>query len=244
MGGEVRKVLITGCGRSGTKFISTLLNNMGLDVPHEDLGTDGAASWTMAVDSEQTPWGPGRRGLKFARVFHQVRHPLLVIPSLTTFTPPSWEFIEKHIACPASDPPVLRAAKYWYFWNIEAEKFAHWTYRVENLPSIFDEFCVKIGVPIRRDVLATTSRMINSRKVRPAFWLVRKVLEKIKFGQNSRLFDFTFSRSRSYTGRKFTWEVLEEAAPGWSSRIRDLSARYGYSVADDLNAIEETALTA
>jgi len=238
MSNEHYKILVTGCGRSGTKYIASVLQSMGLDVPHEDLGKDGAASWCMAVDSVEAPWGRGRRGATFDAIFHQVRHPLKVIPSLSTFTPPSWEFIEKYIPCPASDPTILRAAKYYYYWNLEAEKIAQWRYQVEEFPEVFDEFCRRINMPVRREVLAENSTMINSRKTRPGMGLVRRVLDKFGIGQRSPIQNILYNQKASYTGDEFTWEKLEEAAPGWSGRIREMSQRYGYTADDDAIAMQ------
>jgi hypothetical protein len=237
MGGNERRVLITGCGRSGTKFTALLLQGLGLDVGHEQLGADGVSSWCMAVDSVDAPWGVGRRGLQFNPIFHQVRHPLKVISSLTTFTPPSWEFIARHVNCPADDPIVIRAAKYWYHWNRQTEHVAQWRYRIETLPGIFDEFCERLGVEPRRDVLRATSKMVNSRKTRRGFGLILRALGKFGIEQRSRALDFMYDSSASYLGKPFTWDVLEEHAPGWSARIRETSHRYGYTDEDDLAAV-------
>ena len=38
-------LLVTGCSRSGTHLVSSVLLYAGLDVPHEMLGADGAVSW-------------------------------------------------------------------------------------------------------------------------------------------------------------------------------------------------------
>ena len=136
-----KRLLVTGCGRSGTKYTAELLQKLGLDVRHEEMGADGISTWCMAVDSEDSPWGGGRRNIRFDARLHQVRHPLRVIPSLTTFTAPSWDFIAQHIPCAADEPILIRAAKYWYYWNLEAEKIATWRYRIETLPNVFQEFC-------------------------------------------------------------------------------------------------------
>jgi hypothetical protein len=43
-----KKILITGCPRSGTKYISKFLRRCGKDVPHEThVGEDGIASWFL-----------------------------------------------------------------------------------------------------------------------------------------------------------------------------------------------------
>jgi hypothetical protein len=230
-------ILVTGCGRSGTKYTAELLQRVGLDVLHEKMGADGIATWCMAVDSCDSPWGGGRHDLKFKTILHQVRHPLKVIPSLTTFTARSWQFIERYVPCPQSDPVILRAAKYWYYWNLEAEKIASWRYRIEALPQIFDEFCRRLGVEPRREALAQTSTMTNSRKTRPEFQFLRQLLDRLHLGQSSTALEFIYDPQWGYLdGVEFTWDVLEGHAPGWSQRIRETATRYGYVAADDNGA--------
>lgn len=221
-------VLVTGCGRSGTQYTAALLNRLGLAVGHESLGPDGVASWCMAVDSSDAPWGSGRHGLSFAHVFHQVRHPLDVIPSLTTFAPASWEFIARFIPIDPEEPILRRAAKYWLFWNERAEKLAEWRYPIEEISEQFDAFCTRLGIPARREAIDHTSRMTNSRRFRPVMRFVGKLFSKIHFQPTARAFDFLYDRSSSYLRRPLTWEELESAAPGWSRRVHELADHYGY----------------
>ena len=49
-------------------------------------------------------------------------------------------FIAKYIPAPANEPILLRATKYWYYWNREAERISQWRYRLETLTNIFPEF--------------------------------------------------------------------------------------------------------
>jgi hypothetical protein len=231
-----KPLLITGCGRSGTKYTAALLQNLGLDVRHEEMGADGIVTWCMAIESDDSPWGGGRRGIRFNTILQQVRHPLRVIPSLTTFTPSSWEFIARFCPCSCTEPVILRAAKYWYHWNLHAEQIAQWRFRIEAIESIFDEFCARVGVPARRDAIASTSTLTNSRKIKRGLGMMRYLLDRLGVGQSSKRFDFLYDRNRSYVGEPFTWDVLETHAPGWSKRIREISSRYGYSTADDLAA--------
>ncbi len=233
-GAVTHRLLITGCGRSGTKYIARVLAGLGLDVRHEDLGADGAASWCMVPEAADAPWGVGRLGCRFGTVLHQVRHPLRVIPSLTTFTAPSWAFVERHVDCPAADPPLLRAAKYWSAWNAAAERMAEWTYRVEHLPAAYDEFCRRVGVGADRRPLDRTSTRVNTRR---RGRLLRRVFDKLGYVPHSKRLDFLHTDSVAYVDRPFTWAELERHAPGWSGTIRDQARRYGYTDADDAEAV-------
>jgi hypothetical protein len=161
---EEKKTLITGCGRSGTKYISHVLSLAGLDIRHEIMGKDGIASWLLGVDAESVPWGPRRRDFRFRTILHQVRHPLAVISSTQTFTQVSWDFICQHIRCELEEPLTLRCAKYWRYWNEQIELDADWRYRVEDLQIIWNELCERTGCPAGHAALAVVPRDINSRK--------------------------------------------------------------------------------
>ena len=57
-----KKLLVTGCGRSGTLYITSYFQKLGLDVRHENpippngvMGNDGMLSWYMAVDDPNPP---------------------------------------------------------------------------------------------------------------------------------------------------------------------------------------------
>ena len=89
----VYPLLITGVGRSGTRFAAKTLTALGYDVAHDDArcGRVGAASWPLAI-REGTYLLPnfatinlGFRGPKprwrFRRIFHQTRDPLRTILS-------------------------------------------------------------------------------------------------------------------------------------------------------------------
>jgi hypothetical protein len=232
-----KRLLVTGCGRSGTKYAAELLQKLGLDIRHEEMGEDGIATWCMVVESEDSPWGGGRRNVQFAAVLHQVRHPLKVIPSLTTFTSPSWDFIARHIPCAVNEPLLLRAAKYYYYWNLEAEKIATWRYRIETLPNVFQEFCTRAGVKPRRDALGSTSTLVNSRTTRRGLRWVRWILDYVSLGQSTKKLDFMYDHRDNYVGERFTWDCLERVAPGWAKRIQEMAIRYGYTAADDTIAM-------
>lgn len=196
-------VLITGCGRSGTTYISKLLTAAGCQVRHEKLGQKGCASWTMAVDADYTPWGPGARGIQFKHVFHQVRNPLDVISSVYINIKDigSWQFIGANTPEILPNEPFLaKCAKYWYYWNLKAEEKAEWTYRIEDIDKIFYEMCNRLKIPYKKDVLKKIPRKINTQ---------RPIFQKIK------------------------WSDLEAVlSPTDFCNLRNLALRYGYSDKD------------
>ena len=89
----VYPLLITGVGRSGTRFAAKTLTALGYDVAHDDArcGRVGAASWPLAIreGTYRLPnfatinsgfRGPNPRW-RFRRVFHQTRDPLKTVLS-------------------------------------------------------------------------------------------------------------------------------------------------------------------
>lgn len=222
-----RLLLVTGCGRSGTRYASFVLRRLGLDVRHERLGADGIASWTMAVDAARTPWGPGSRGLSFDVVLHQVRHPLGVIASAATLDARSWTFIAEHTGCRPSDPPLVRAARYWCAWNEHAERRAALTYRVEALADAFEDVCGLLGVRPDRRALERVPRDVNTRRYRRAFHLVEEACERLRLDEPGWL-RRALARPADPAAPGLTWEQLEAASPAWAREVRERACRYGY----------------
>ncbi len=181
---ERKKLLITGCGRSGTLYTTEVWRSLGLDIRHErpiplhgSMGRDGAASWFMAVDDTNPPFGPGTRGYNFDFVLHVVRHPLKVIASVAQFIlqkgVPSPEYIEKHApetrltfeerTLEPKQQFILRAARYWYYWNELAEGKADQTLQVEQLVSALPGLCDQLGVEYRPEHAEKIPKNTNAR---------------------------------------------------------------------------------
>jgi len=204
-----RELLITGCARSGTKYIAQVLRGCGLDVGHENVGKDGVASWVMVLTADSCPWGPTRKNLSFTHIFHQVRHPLDVISSIyTTEGPKSWGYITSHLPeISWNDPCIVRAAKYWYYWNLRAEAISEFTYRIEEIESVWPEFEKRLGRRLDPSVLTTTPKNVNHRDLKP----------------KRHNFDTNIDRAA------FTWEDLQrELDPVLYRNIRHLAQKYGY----------------
>lgn len=93
-GTEEKEILIVGTGRCGTHYLSRLLKDNGLDVPHERVGREGTASHWFVCDSEWYPILPFTPGFKahvgqrksdycFKNTVHLVREPCKTIQSIT-----------------------------------------------------------------------------------------------------------------------------------------------------------------
>jgi hypothetical protein len=224
-----KRVLVTGAGRSGTKYICFVLKRLGLDVQHERMGHDGIASWCMAVDTARSPWGVPRSAYDFAHVLHQVRHPLATISSCTTFKDESWRFICEQVECSADDSVLLRAAKYWLLWNERAEEGATWRLRVEDLPLVFPELCERLGVDVDPSVLDCVPTDVNTRAFGRPFHVYEHLWERLGL-EPSRSGRACFAAlARGTTRPPLTWEDLEAAGSSWAERIRLKASEYGYT---------------
>ena len=223
---RTRRLLVTGCGRSGTRFISFVLRRLGLDVPHERLGRDGIVSWSMAVHACERPFGPPSGSVHFEHVFHQTRHPLDVISSVATFKHPSWEFICAHTPCSFDDPLILRSAKYWLHWSEHADQLATWRYRVEALGEVFPEFCERLDVDVDLAALERVSIDVNTRRRGRLLHLGDELAERLRIelpgGVRERL-----GPSRPLSSA-LTWDDITAIDRDLATRIREKAVEYGY----------------
>lgn len=101
----VRDILVVGHPQCGSKYMSQLLQEMGLDVGHESMGDQGISSWMFAVYDENNPWAHNKYALSryytdFDFLIHYVRDPRTAIPSImgeNKDNPASFDFRQKHI---------------------------------------------------------------------------------------------------------------------------------------------------
>lgn len=193
-----KMLLITGCARSGTTYIAKILQESGLSIGHEKMLKDGVSSWYLACNPQKTKRGANPNKVRFAHVFHQVRHPLKVISSVyRTEDRHSWNYIMKHVPeIKMQDSHLVKCAKYWYYWNLKAENEAEWTYRIEDIDTILDEFGNRIGKKIQQTALEEISKDVNT------------------FGNPKR--EFTWE------------DLQKELPPELFEKIHTLAEKYGY----------------
>jgi len=151
----MKKLLVTGCGRSGTAYTTQLLNAWGVLVGHEKQQKDGCVSWYEMPNIKN-----------YSIVLHQYRHPLKVIASMQTASAFSWNYIYQQSGVQGKNP-IYRSAEYWIVWNeMILNRNPDITYNIERIPE--KEICKLLGVQwkpvkLRRD--------INTRKgITPLQW--------------------------------------------------------------------------
>jgi len=224
------RLLITGCGRSGTKYASFALQRLGLDVPHERLGRDGISSWTMAVPAESRPYGPPSSQVSFQHVFHQVREPLATISSCMTFNEESWDFICRHVECPPFAPVLTKAATYWLLWNEKAEEIATWRYRIEDFHcGVAHEICRRASVSFNWDMINSIPRNFNTRQEGRMVHILEELFRKGGFNVPTIL---RAGAVKHDPHSRVTWRSLQKADPALCTRIKAKATEYGYSTSE------------
>lgn len=122
--------LITGCGRSGTHFTAKFLELNGVDMGHEETGTEGAVGWLCA-----SPLFCQEQGAVFAKKAHQIRHPVNAIRSLVTMNDNSYNYIFYFMPQCRHADRFIAAARYWVHWNNMALDGAALSIRLEDFRS-------------------------------------------------------------------------------------------------------------
>jgi len=161
--------IITGSGRSGTRYASELISRAGIacahqQVFHERCDLPGfSAQWHGRVgDSSCFAFGVSAQALKNCLIIHQTRDPRLVIPSLLKNRHvvgvgkwPGVAHLERNLpGLKDIVNEVERAAVQWYGVNSLVERFAgqpnyvHWRledYSLDRLFWLWDQLGVPFG---------------------------------------------------------------------------------------------------
>jgi hypothetical protein len=180
------KLLITGTGRCGTRFMADWLTASGTPCGHEKAF--GYAGYTTGPEIADASWlAVPYLGLvpDSVRIIHLVRNPLHVVRSFlgtNHFGP----FTRKHLVRPwhrymslhfgyNGAEPVQQAMKYWVKWNVAIEAWIdarsvvrEWSddrIRIENLRSV--PWQVMVAQSIGADVDAMPSPETNRHRHAP-----------------------------------------------------------------------------
>jgi hypothetical protein len=157
----MKKLLVIGCGRSGTKSISNILNQCGLSgfLHESDAGSDGQSNWyetARSIDDLKN---------EYEHIFHQIRNPVDVISSVQTLLPRSWNYICENVEdISMNDPILVRGMKYWLRWNMMASRKSEYFYRIEDISSAIFEIISRIGIGRMIDVHDIKIQKMNHRR--------------------------------------------------------------------------------
>lgn len=157
------KVLITGCGRSGTAYAAKVLSAAGLACRHELAfdcwrqgmwdGYEAESSWLALPAIE-------RGMVRDCLIIHLTRNPLHVIRSwmglkwLHDFTSPHLAFMSgAEPSIYAITDPLERCQRYWFAWNRRIENHTGFRIRVEEFNQPMLEQIAEIsGHKLKTDV--------------------------------------------------------------------------------------------
>ena len=224
----VRRVLVTGCGRSGTTYASHLLTSCGLDVPHEHgVGRDGISSWLFAADATEVPWGPAPSAYRFEHVVHLVRDPLGSIPSFATLKRSAWAYIGRHVAIDPRESLLVHAAAYWLRWNALIEARASLRVRVEVLPESLGLLSNHLGVALDSSATARIPRDLNTRRYGRLLGSLEARCPGFARVRHGRVVGAVLARVPRAYG-PIGWADLHALAPALAPEVHAKALEYGY----------------
>lgn len=144
------RLLVTGCGGTGTNTIKGLFGQRGVSIGHEKFGSpDGVVGWPEAVsdwyvrraypysghDSVMKPQKP-----LFRYVAHVVRCPLANIEAMATHSATTHEFLHAAgVPLPHGHPTaglndrLAFGAFWWIMWNSHVGQYADYTFQTESM---------------------------------------------------------------------------------------------------------------
>jgi len=133
-----KRLLVIGSPRSGTRFITNLLNEFGLRVRHERMGEDGTVNgaWlAMRMKDDPLIQVTGRQHYEFDKIVHLVRHPLATIQSLSNeMSRVWWDWQKIHSRLTIDDPSDLeQIAAFWVFWTDGCQHLCDTHIRLEDI---------------------------------------------------------------------------------------------------------------
>lgn len=153
-------VLITGCGRSATRYCAALLHRCKVNIGHEEIRGRGTVSWIHAPMYND-----------FQLVLRQIRNPRLVASSfgLLAKQASSWNLanavIKRYFDVDIPDHeayPLEAGVVYTYFWNKYLDDKVDYSYRIEDmaseLPKILSLMNIDTAQSVINSAIVTTPR--------------------------------------------------------------------------------------
>jgi len=168
---EQKRLLVIGCGRSGTQWLSELMKDHGLDIGHEHMGNDGVVGWQWAAPRRWHNHG-WRLDYRFDHIWHLVRHPLGAIASMTTHQRRTLSWMEDVLDVGGSISRIGRCARLWVLWNRFCAQQAERTVHIERAAccgGTYEDICRWLGLR-ERELVRHRGYSRNSRPHRELTW--------------------------------------------------------------------------
>ena len=178
----MKRFLVTGCPRSGTRYTATLYKHLGVHIEHERVFGVGEAMGNRPVrwrlfEGDVSWLAVPSLPLDDVVVMHQVRHPLEFVRSVVGFgflsderADLAFPKVVRHNAPEVYVPStqIERGATMWRVWNERAAPHATITYRIEDLDAgLLLDLCRLIELPVSDEqaefAIETLPKNINQR---------------------------------------------------------------------------------
>lgn len=147
-------VHIMACPRSGTQYITKVLNVAGLKVAHEKIGEDGCVNFFYY------------RQIRPKIVMHQTRNPLEVIPSLTTIQDEWHRGFSLSAGLKPEDLRTIEGAAFlWVDWVERIERCVpDFTYKIEDVETQWQNICDLLNIKRKTFPLEVQRTIRNKHK--------------------------------------------------------------------------------
>lgn len=243
-GTDVRQLLITGTGRSGTEYIQMFLNQTGLKLSHDTIGPseDGGVSWPQAfneIKCGKIKWNwlkdtngvsNNEKNYRFHRVIQIIRNPLKQILSRANrggFISSENRFytsclthlgggIKRISEAKMSNIrlSIILALRHWVLFNSFIERYAAYTFRVEDLDH------------------NSTNQFRVIRDIYKYGGLAKRMPAALKIEQASTMISQTLhhKHTKKPKGLKISWKYLFQLDPKFTTMAQILTLRYGYEI--------------
>lgn len=203
-----------GCGRSGTKYVAKVMQQIGLDILHEHIGKDGTAScyamtpppYCVFEESEKRNSSPHKgqdcSKVEWKSTIHIVREPLKQIESaFIVLNQEHWKHFSNHFGISYKLPKLYRCMQYWYVMNKYCQNISDLRIRIEDFEKDWDKICKVTGI---------TEKFPTNKVPKNTHHELRN---KIPFAKK----DFVP-----------TWEMLSEIDVTLTEKIKSKAKEYGY----------------
>lgn len=224
-------VIITGCGRSGTLYMSKVMQCLGYKVGHEGLLADGISSWyivdldTYSKMMEDIAKDPRNHSRQFYYI-HLLRNPLQVIKSMylceMTSKRQALDFARSVIPqFEGREKNLSFVADWWVAWNYQAEYIYpfHAQIKVENIskPNHIRAFAHSLGIK-------------NQTFIDEAIKNIKALGEKVHSIEETKYFDLDNSRYKNLILNGITLDDIRLENEQIADRLRKAALKYGYEI--------------
>jgi len=233
-----RKVIVYGCGRSGTRYTSKVLEILGVQASHEKCGADGICSWFI-VEKSRSQYLQRHLNGQDVIYLHLVRNPLKVIRSLRqlevlTAIPNAQNrsaprahlnfFVRSHpqFTHLRRSSPYEYCAQHWVTWNKEAENNFPTTerFQVEEISTFGGLFrlCNLLDLSFSTDLVVSVKDLGKDDHT-----LHHNAKKLVNNTDNEAMQELTLEKLEEYlSGNR---ELFNE--------VFTMASRYGYNLIDE-----------